>query len=439
MTSSSAARLTHSFQERNFTRWTFCDHCNAILWGLIRQGLECSQCGFISHKKCLPNLTYACDHLYGKALLTSQASSSSSSISETLDPKHSFPLQLDSEEDTSGSTLSDSEISVSRRIRTPSSEGRRPTPAQPSLTLDTVKGASTFSASPSTNGPSTLKSSITLPILGKEGKGSKKHRSLVQDLIISTAVNQRAITKASKHPGLNLLTTTPRNFQRTVSRVGGLATFERQVQAILTWETPSQTLLCILAWSTLCLYPGTLLLLPSILIIYIILSFYFAKAHRLAQLQEKEDGTNDSGSSKKGKKDRFKPRLSQAPPPAPGSIQYKENMRFIQNGMGTFSDAYDALMAQMVYLDWSNEARTWQVLQISLLVLFLTSLLILFIPINWVLLVGGWAVFISNTAVARAFGDVLVPLMVDRVNHHVRKAQAQYAPSSSTSLSTIKS
>ncbi|KAI9230248.1 MAG: hypothetical protein DHS80DRAFT_12684 [Piptocephalis tieghemiana] len=387
MTSSSAARLTHSFQERNFTRWTFCDHCNAILWGLIRQGLECSQCGFISHKKCLPNLTYACDHLYGKALLTSQASSSSSSISETLDPKHSFPLQLDSEEDTSGSTLSDSEISVSRRIR----------------------------------------------------KGSKKHRSLVQDLIISTAVNQRAITKASKHPGLNLLTTTPRNFQRTVSRVGGLATFERQVQAILTWETPSQTLLCILAWSTLCLYPGTLLLLPSILIIYIILSFYFAKAHRLAQLQEKEDGTNDSGSSKKGKKDRFKPRLSQAPPPAPGSIQYKENMRFIQNGMGTFSDAYDALMAQMVYLDWSNEARTWQVLQISLLVLFLTSLLILFIPINWVLLVGGWAVFISNTAVARAFGDVLVPLMVDRVNHHVRKAQAQYAPSSSTSLSTIKS
>ncbi|RKP15075.1 hypothetical protein BJ684DRAFT_18572 [Piptocephalis cylindrospora] len=437
MTSSSAARLTHSFQERNFTRWTFCDHCNAILWGLIRQGFECSQCGFICHRKCLSQLTYACDHLYAKAPASSPdspAHTSAQPLEHTADS--AFHLQLE-EEDGQGpdDTLSDSEMSVVRRIRTLSSEGRRLRPAQPtllspSLTLDTIEGAS-FSGS-NDKDRSALQSSATLPAPGKEGKGWKKQRSLVQDLIISTALNQRAISKASKHPGLNLLTTTPRNFQWTVSRVGGLAAFEQQVQAILTWEAPSVTLLCILAWTVLCLYPGTLLLLPPTLIIYIILSFYFAKAHRLAQLQEKEEG----GGGKKSKKDRPKHRLSQAPPPAPGSIQYKENMRFIQNGMGTFSDAYDALMAQMVYLDWSDEVKTWQILQGALLLLLATFLLILWVPINWVLLVGGWTVLVANTAIARAFGDVIIPLLVDRVGHRVRQAQLQYA--SSTTSYTVK-
>lgn len=42
----------HNFCETTFLTPTTCAHCNKLLWGLIRQGFKCKDCGLIAHDQC---------------------------------------------------------------------------------------------------------------------------------------------------------------------------------------------------------------------------------------------------------------------------------------------------------------------------------------------------------------------------------------------------
>ena len=41
--------MSHSFTDANFSRPTYCDHCQGLLWGLVKQGIRCS--GKVIQKK----------------------------------------------------------------------------------------------------------------------------------------------------------------------------------------------------------------------------------------------------------------------------------------------------------------------------------------------------------------------------------------------------
>ncbi|XP_055081750.1 RAS guanyl-releasing protein 4 isoform X2 [Periophthalmus magnuspinnatus] len=43
---------THNFHETTYKRPTFCDHCGGFLWGVIKQGFHCKDCGINCHKHC---------------------------------------------------------------------------------------------------------------------------------------------------------------------------------------------------------------------------------------------------------------------------------------------------------------------------------------------------------------------------------------------------
>lgn len=49
----SGSKGGHFFKEKNFQTLQWCDKCGKCLWGLYRQGVQCSECGFQCHRKCM--------------------------------------------------------------------------------------------------------------------------------------------------------------------------------------------------------------------------------------------------------------------------------------------------------------------------------------------------------------------------------------------------
>ncbi|KAM6169924.1 protein kinase C delta type [Rhynchocyon petersi] len=52
--------MPHRFKVYNYMSPTFCDHCGSLLWGLVRQGLKCADCGMNVHHKCQKKVANLC-------------------------------------------------------------------------------------------------------------------------------------------------------------------------------------------------------------------------------------------------------------------------------------------------------------------------------------------------------------------------------------------
>ena len=52
--------VPHRFVEHNYKRPTFCDHCGSLLYGLWKQGMQCSECQMNIHKRCFGNIANNC-------------------------------------------------------------------------------------------------------------------------------------------------------------------------------------------------------------------------------------------------------------------------------------------------------------------------------------------------------------------------------------------
>ncbi|KAJ3108366.1 hypothetical protein HDU97_001491 [Phlyctochytrium planicorne] len=248
--------------------------------------------------------------------------------------------------------------------------------------------------------------------------------SIVQELLASTAQNSVAMNKVKKDaaPPLNLLTTTPRNFTRFVSRIGPLVDGFDAITDIMTWKEPSQTIIALLVYIIFCIYPVLFIVLPQITLIYIITKNYYQKT-KVEVVGKKAASTAPSGISTT-------------------SAQYIKNMQFIQNQMGMFCDIHGEISRNAKILDWSDERETLMALKVAAGSAFAVVFLIWLIPFNVILLVGGVAAFFSNTAFFRAASTTLPPAIMkglaDRVDS-IREgiAAARKSPEGSVVTVTI--
>ncbi|XP_074503410.1 protein kinase C epsilon type-like [Sebastes fasciatus] len=55
-----SVNMPHMFRIHNFKVLTFCDHCGSLLWGLLRQGLQCKVCKVNVHRRCESNVAPNC-------------------------------------------------------------------------------------------------------------------------------------------------------------------------------------------------------------------------------------------------------------------------------------------------------------------------------------------------------------------------------------------
>ncbi|XP_007441694.1 protein kinase C delta type [Python bivittatus] len=52
--------MPHRFKVYNYMSPTFCDHCGSLLWGIVKQGLKCEECGMNVHHKCQKKVANLC-------------------------------------------------------------------------------------------------------------------------------------------------------------------------------------------------------------------------------------------------------------------------------------------------------------------------------------------------------------------------------------------
>ncbi|MGH0130684.1 UNVERIFIED_CONTAM: hypothetical protein FKN15_065524 [Acipenser sinensis] len=55
-----SVNMPHKFSNHNYKVPTFCDHCGSLLWGLLKQGLQCKVCKMNVHRRCESNVAPNC-------------------------------------------------------------------------------------------------------------------------------------------------------------------------------------------------------------------------------------------------------------------------------------------------------------------------------------------------------------------------------------------
>ncbi|KAM9708720.1 RAS guanyl-releasing protein 1-like [Menidia menidia] len=106
--------FVHNFQEYTYMKPTFCDNCSGFLWGVIKQGYRCKDCGMNCHKLCKDQVAFECKkNTRGTNTIDSPTSSSTPVATSTSEGSEEcpFPYPPDDSKDWSP------ESPVSSRLR----------------------------------------------------------------------------------------------------------------------------------------------------------------------------------------------------------------------------------------------------------------------------------------------------------------------------------
>ncbi|KAF9807116.1 hypothetical protein SFRURICE_018539 [Spodoptera frugiperda] len=137
------AAIPHTFEVHSYTRPTVCRHCKKLLRGLFKQGLQCKDCHYNAHRKCIPFIPKDCGGEIRDQHSEYQDSSTGSELSESA----RLP---DEESDDGGNEAAESATGDDGEVEL----RRRPDePQRDSLPDRSASRPSSSSSSPSANIP----------------------------------------------------------------------------------------------------------------------------------------------------------------------------------------------------------------------------------------------------------------------------------------------
>ncbi|XP_016392694.1 protein kinase C epsilon type-like [Sinocyclocheilus rhinocerous] len=239
-----SVNMPHKFSIHNYKVLTFCDHCGSLLWGLLRQGLQCKVCKMNVHKRCESNVAPNCGvDARGIAKVLSDLGVTPDKLSGSVqrrkkisqgpDPQP-LPISLQSEEDRSKSAPTspcDQDIKDLENIRKALSFDHRGEELKPASSSSLTEGLSEETGEARENGEvktlqtkrMTLEEFSFIKVLGKGSFGKvmlaelrgtdevyavkvlKKDVILQDDDVDCTMTEKRILALARKHPYLTQL------------------------------------------------------------------------------------------------------------------------------------------------------------------------------------------------------------------------------------------
>uniref|UniRef100_A0A667XS64 Protein kinase C n=1 Tax=Myripristis murdjan TaxID=586833 RepID=A0A667XS64_9TELE len=109
-----SVNMPHKFSIHNFKVLTFCDHCGSLLWGLMRQGLQCKVCKVNVHRRCESNVAPNCGvDARGIAKVLSDLGVTPDKISSSAQRRKKLPQGQDPQQPLSGTPHAEDDRSKS--------------------------------------------------------------------------------------------------------------------------------------------------------------------------------------------------------------------------------------------------------------------------------------------------------------------------------------
>ncbi|KAI8340351.1 integral peroxisomal membrane peroxin-domain-containing protein [Choanephora cucurbitarum] len=348
--------MLHSFEETTFSKPTYCDLCQGLLWGLVKQGLQCSGCQAICHKHC-QNKMPGCSReklvenptIYRKE--DTPATKSLRSLQQQLDiskaPKKKATVPSSEELET---------ILVSAAIHADQTQVAEQYMANlPPLNPQTT--AKNFSRFVSRCGPMfTFRDRVIL--------------LLNWDKPVESWIALLAYCLLCLYPFL--LTLIPQAIVCYIILTMLVSRQQQQQDKSDTKPTPQPASKLPKVESTAVPQPA---LGPS-------------KFNNLAAA--------------------FFPTAFDESSP-----EYMRNMQNLQNMMGELSDVYDLIASQQYWVDWSDEQRTSSVFQLAVLSCIPTLLLVWCVPFQYLCLMTGMGLFMLNTRFMKFLTKECMPYLTE--------------------------
>ncbi|KAG5844525.1 hypothetical protein ANANG_G00163420 [Anguilla anguilla] len=127
----------HNFHETTYKKPTFCDTCGGLLWGVIKRGYHCRDCGVNCHKHCKDQVGLECIKRFkvsgGSCPCTPAPTRGKGHNWSSEDDTFVFPSGEDpthaGQTNGDGSALSDQSTQTDPGVWTPGSEDRRTDPS----------------------------------------------------------------------------------------------------------------------------------------------------------------------------------------------------------------------------------------------------------------------------------------------------------------------
>ncbi|XP_017166185.1 protein kinase C epsilon type, partial [Poecilia reticulata] len=175
-----SVNIPHKFSIHNYKVPTFCDHCGSLLWGLMRQGLQCKACKMNVHRRCEKNVAPNCGvDARGIAKVLADMGVTPEKISNTAQRRRKLTSGQDAPQ--SPPELSQTEDNSFSQPAVPTSPSEQDlaelTRLQQSLSLDEQRPHLT-SSSPTHSSSSTTHSSSSTSFTAARENGQTQRRTL---------------------------------------------------------------------------------------------------------------------------------------------------------------------------------------------------------------------------------------------------------------------
>ncbi|PKI85186.1 hypothetical protein MVES1_001028 [Malassezia vespertilionis] len=220
--------------------------------------------------------------------------------------------------------------------------------------------------------------------------------TLVINSMISVSGEPPRLPQDKRKSPLSVATTSI-NFRGFVKKSGPLFAIQDAIESTFMWDDWLWTCVCMAAYAIVMLHPRLLFCVAPATMVIILCNTYFVRYPLTQAAAEASPGDALRAS--------FPNKVLEQEPPCPplearpvreGELKFFVHLREVQNMMRLIIDSYDAIAPLVKHVNWSDIPSTLRLLQLSIFATVAMFFIGPLLPLHWMIVLGGEALFIAH-------------------------------------------